>query len=386
MQHRGTRRRLLAQGAAALAAVQWPTVQAAAPAPNTLVIGQLVPLSGVLASTGRQIALGGQVCFDSVNAVGGVHGVKIRHEVQDDRYEVAETLRLTRALVARPEVLALFGYAGSANVGQLLKEQVLEHAGIALLAPYTGAELLRKPFNRWIFHLRAGYADEAEHIVKQLVTLGIERIALLYQNDAFGQSGMAGVEAALARRQRKLLVAAPYERNTGDVAEAVRRIAAAAPQAVVMIAVNKPAASFARQYRAAGGGGQLVNISVVDPAELAQLAGAAAVRGLGISQVVPSPFQPALPVVREFHQALAKFAPGQAPNYTNFETYLGAKVLVEGLRRAGPNPTREKLIAALEGLSELDLGGIRIGFGPQQRVGSRFVEVTVIGADGKLLK
>lgn len=362
-------------------------ISAAGPARSAdLVIGQLAPLSGVLASTGAQMVLGGRICFDSVNAAGGVHGAKIRVEVQDDRYEVAETLRLTQALVARPEVLALYGYAGSANVARLLQDKVLEQAGIALLAPYTGGELLRKPFNRWIFHLRAGYADEAEHIVKQLTTLGIERIALLYQNDAFGQSGMAGVQAALQRRNRQLLVAASYERNTGDVTDAVQRISAASPQAVVMIAVNKPAAAFARQYREAGGGGQLVNISVVDPAELVKLAGNKAVRGMGISQVVPSPFQPALPVVREFQQALSKYAPGQVPNYTNFEQYLGAKVLVEGLRRAGPNPSREKLITALETLRDFDLGGIRVSFAPNERVGSRYVEVTVIGGDGRLLK
>jgi branched-chain amino acid transport system substrate-binding protein len=351
-----------------------------------IVIGQVAPLSGVLASSGQQMVLGGKVCFDAVNDAGGVHGAKIRTMVLDDGYKVDETLRLTRQLVARPEVVALFGFAGTANIGKLLDEKVLADAGIALVAPYTGGEALRTPFIPWIFHLRAGYADEAEHMVRQLVTQGIQRVAVVYQDDGFGKAGLAGVEAALARRQLKLVVAAPYERNTDKVDDAVKQVLAAEAQSVVMIAVNRPAAAFVRKYREAGGGGQLFNISVVDPAELVRLGGLQNMRGLGISQVVPYPYQASLPVVREFHGALRRHAPGQAVNYTNFEEYLGCKVLVEALRRAGPQPTRAKVMSALESLGRLDLGGITIGYGPQQRVGSRYVEVTVIGSDGKLLK
>ena len=358
----------------------------AAALPAEIVIGQVAPLSGVLATSGQQMVLGGKVCFDAVNAAGGVHGATIRAEVLDDAYKVDETLRLTRQLVARPEVVALFGFAGTANVGNLLEDKVLADAGIALVAPYTGGESLRTPFNPWIFHLRAGYADEAEHMVKQLVTQGIRRVAVVYQDDGFGKAGLAGVEAALARRQLKLVAAAPYERNTDQVEAAVKQVLAAEAQSVVMIAVNRPAASFVRQYRAAGGGGQLFNISVVDPAELVKLGGLHNVRGLGITQVVPYPYQAKLPVVREFHAALQKHAPGQSVNYTNFEEYLGCKVLVEALRRAGPQPSRAKVVAALESLDKLDLGGITVGYGPKQRVGSRYVEVTVIGSDGKLLK
>lgn len=377
-----TRRRSLLLAAAATTLAP----RAAFAAADTLTIAQVAPLSGVLATTGQQMVLGGKVCFDAVNARGGVHGAQIRTLVADDGYKVADTLRLTREMVARPEVVALFGFAGSANVGKLLEEDVLAQAGIALVAPYTGGELLRNPFNPWIFHLRAGYADEAEHIVEQLNTMGITRIALLYQDDAFGKSGLDGVEAALRRRGQKLVVSAGYPRNTGDVADAVRRIVAAQPQSVIMIAVNKPAAAFARQYRAAGGGAQLFNISVVDPAELVKLGGIENVRGLGISQVVPYPYRPSLPVVREFQAALKKHAPGAEVNYTNFEEYLGAKVLVEALRRAGPKPSRAQVIAALESLRSFDLGGVTVSYGPKERVGSRYVEVTVIGGEGKLLK
>ena len=357
-----------------------------AAAQETITIGQVAPLSGVLASTGHQMVLGGKVYFDAVNDAGGVHGAKIRTLVMDDGYKVDETLRLTKELVARPEVLALFGFAGTANIGKLLEDKVLAEAGIALVAPYTGGELLRKPFNPWIFHVRAGYADETEHMIKQLNTQGLTRVAVLYQNDAFGTAGLAGVESALQRRGRKLVASAGYERNTTDVDAAVKVIRGASPQAVIMVAVNKPAAAFAKQYRAAGGGGQLFNISVVDPAELVKLGGIENVRGLGISQVVPYPYQQTMPVVREFHEAMRKYAPKEEVNYTNFEEYLGAKVLVEALRRAGPKPTRAKVMSALESINNHNLGGVRISYGPKERVGSRFVEVTVIGSQGKLLK
>ena len=129
-----------------------------------LVVAQIAPLSGVLASTGKQMVLGGQIYFDSVNAKGDVHGARIKHVVLDDSYKVDETVRLTQEVLGRGDVVALFGFAGTANVGKLLSDGVLDAGGIALVAPYTGGEVLRSPFNPWIFHVRAGYADEAEHM------------------------------------------------------------------------------------------------------------------------------------------------------------------------------------------------------------------------------
>jgi ABC-type branched-subunit amino acid transport system substrate-binding protein len=358
----------------------------AAPAAAEIVVGQVAPLSGVLASTGRQMVLGGEIYFKHVNARGGVHGQPIKVLVADDAYKVDETVRLTREMLARPEVVALFGFAGTANIGKLLADKVLDEGGAALVAPYTGGEPLRSPFNPWIFHVRAGYADEAEHMVQQLTTLGMQRIAVMYQDDGFGKAGLAGVEAAMAKRQLKLAATAGYERNTDKVDAAVKTIKAADPQAIIMISINKPTAAFVKQYRESGGGAQLLNISVVDPAELVKLAGLKNAHGLGISQVVPYPYMGNLPVIREYQELLRKYAPDEHVNYTSFEEFLGAKVLVEALRRAGPKPTRAKVIAALETMGKFDLGGISVNFSPENRVGSRYVEVTVISSTGKLLK
>lgn len=353
---------------------------------SELVVGQAAPLSGVLASTGAQMVLGGRIWFEHVNATGGVHGRTIRQQVVDDGYKVDETVRVTRELLADPEVLALFGFAGTANIGKLLEAGVLEQGGAALVAPYTGGENLRTPFNPWIFHLRAGYADETEHMVQQATTLGLKRIAVMYQDDGFGLAGLQGVKKALERRGLPLAAAAGYERNTDKVEEAAARIKGADAQAVIMISVNKSTAAFVKRYRELGGGAQLYNISVVDPAEIVKLAGLKNAHGLGISQVVPYPYTPRLPAVREYQELLRRYAPGAEVNYTSFEEFLGAKVLVEGLRRAGPRPTRAGVVAALESIQGLDLGGVTVGYSPRNRVGSRYVEVTVIGSTGKLLK
>lgn len=203
---------------------------------------------------------------------------------------------------------------------------------------------------------------------------------------ASARGGLAGVEAAVAQRGLRLSRATPYPRNTDDVASAVRAILASDAQAVIMIAINRATAAFIKQYRGAGGGAQLYNISVVNPAEIVRLAGQKNAHGLGISQVVPFPYTSTLPVIREYRALLAKYAPAHAVNYTSFELFLGAKVLTEALRRAGPKPSRAAIIQALEGMRDFDLGGMNVGFSSTNRVGSKFVEVTVIGSHGRLLR
>ncbi|HYD63734.1 MAG TPA: ABC transporter substrate-binding protein [Noviherbaspirillum sp.] len=353
---------------------------------DEIVIGQVAPLSGVLADTGKDMVLGVKVYFDSVNDKGGVHGRKIRHVVKDDGYKVDETVRLTQEVIEKDDAVALIGFAGTGNVGELLKQKVLEKASIALVAPYTGGEILRTPFNSNIFHIRAGYADEAEGIVNQLVLLNMKRIGVMYQDDPFGKAGLAGVEAALKKRGLELVGTGAYEKNTDNVVDAVKSIAQANPQAVVMISVNKSTAAFSKQIRAVSTVAQLVNISVVNPKEIVRMIGPDNARGIGIAQVMPYPYSPTSAIVKEYQQAMKKYAAGTELSYTSFEEFVGAKVLVEGLRRAGPNPSREKVIRGLESLNAYDVGGFTVNFSPTNRVGSRFVEITVIGKDGRLLR
>lgn len=357
--------------------------------PSELVIGQAVPLTGVLASAGTQIRDGVKLWFDHVNANGGVHGARIRHVVRDDAYKIDETLRHTQDLIVGEKAVALIGYAGTANILELLNQGTLARANIALVGPVTGAESLRVPINSSLFHIRAGYADELEHIVNHLHTTAVRNFGVFYQNDGFGQAGLAGAERAAQKRGLKITVKAGYERNTMDldVSKAVAAIRADEPQAIVMIAVNAPAAAFAKAYRSAGGTARLWNISVVDPNELIRLAGIDAIQSLGISQVMPFPFAPHSPVVREYHSLLAQRGGTNASaSYAGLESFIDAKVLVESLRRAGPNPSREKVMVALESIDNFDVGGFAVNFSKKSRIGSKLVEITMVGRSGKLIR
>ena len=364
-----------------LAALAFLSLSASA---QELLIGQVAPLSGVLADTGKDMVLGARVYFDHVNATGGIRGRKIRHIVKDDGYVVADTVRLTRDAIDNDKVLVLFGFAGTGNVGELLKQNVLSDARIALVAPYTGGEPLRSPFNPNIFHIRAGYGDETEEMIKQLDRQSIKRIAVMYQDDPFGKAGLAGVEVALKKRNIPLLASAGYEKNTDNVTEAVKTLSAALPQAVIMISINKSSGAFISQFRVLAPGVQLFNISVVNPKELVRIATLEKARGVAIAQVMPYPFGTGTAVVKEYQKLMAKYAPGADFTYASLEEFIGAKVLVEGLRRAGANPTREKVVKALESMTRYDAGGFTVSFSPTNRIGSRFVDITIIGKDGTL--
>ena len=348
-----------------------------------IVIGQSAPLSGSLSATGKDMVLGVRLYLDSVNAQGGVNGQKLRHVVKDDGYKTEETIKLTRELIESDKAVALIGYAGTGNIAELLKQGVLANGNVPLIAPYTGGEPLRKPFNPYIFHIRAGYSDETTRMVDQFVGAGLTRIAVFYQDDAFGQAGLAGVEQALQKHKLEPVARGAYEKGTENVAAAVDALKKGNPQAIIMVAVMRPAAAFVREYRKFDRAAQIFSISVINGPELFKLAGESSARGIGITQVMPSPHQGTISLVKEYLKALKDFAPEASPSYTSFEEFVGAKVLVEGLKRIKGEISPGQLIKALETV-DLDLGGFKVRFGPNQRVGSSFVDVTFLRASGEL--
>jgi ABC-type branched-subunit amino acid transport system substrate-binding protein len=233
-----------------------------------------------------------------------------------------------------------------------------------------------------MFNVRASYADETAAIVNQLVSLGIRKIAVFYQNDGFGKSGLEGITVALKKHGLVPAAVATVERNSIDVARAVEIISKDAPQAVMMVTLYKPTAAFVKAMMKTPQRPTLMTLSPVGAEQLVRELGAES-RGIGISQVMPYPWNDTVPMVRDYQKLLGK---KDSYSYYGIEGYAMARVLVEGLKKAGPKDlSREKFISALEGLN-LDLGGLRVAFDSNQRSGSSFVELTVLGPGGKILK
>lgn len=359
----------------------------AAPGREDLVIGQVAPLTGTIAGTGNEYVAGAAAYFAHVNDNGGIYGRKIRVVLKDDSYKPDQTLALTRQLLAEDKPLALFGFVGTGNVLALNKNKVLEDAGIALLAPYTGAQDLREPMNPHIFHIRASYTDETARMVEHLQSIGLRRFAVMYQDDPFGKSGLAGAETALQKMGMQAVAKGAYDRTKPeDIDAAVAAIAPANPDAIIMVAVNRASAAFIKKMRVQGSKARLFSISVVNFKELLKNAGEDNARGIGISQVMPYPYSTLAPVAREFQTLMAKYQPEKVVSYASIESFIAAKILVEAIRRSGADPTRSKVISQLEKMNSYDVGGFKVSFSPDNRVGSKFVEVTVIGRDGKLLR
>ena len=368
-------RRQLARMAGASAIVGASLVRAQ---DNRIVLGQSAAFSGPAMQLGTQFHAGARLWFDQLNAKGGVGGrqVEIRH--LDDGYEPDRCVANTEKLI-KDEVFALFGYIGTPT--SLAALPLATSARVPFIAPFTGAMGLREPFKREAFHLRASYDDETALIVKQLIELSQNRIGVFYQNDAYGQAGLSGVTKALAARQLKPVAEGTVERNSEDVAAAVAKLAKSGAQAIVQIGAYKACAAFIRQARKAGYGGKFYNVSFVGTQALADELGKDGA-GVVVSQVVPSPYNPARPVSREFVAAAKQQGRVQA-NFSSMEGYLAAKLFTEGLKRAGGKPTREALIAALESINE-DFGGYRVSFGPGNHVASKFVELSMLTGDGRV--
>lgn len=347
----------------------------------------MTPLTGTIAGTGDEYAAGGAAYFAFVNANGGIYGRKIRVVVKDDSYKPNQTLALTRQLLAEDKPLALFGFVGTGNVTTLNKNKVLKDANIALLAPYTGAQDLREPMSPNIFHIRASYTDETARMVEHLHTIGLRRLRVMYQDDPFGKSGLAGAENALQKLGLKAVAKGGYARSKPEeVDAAVTAIAAADPDAIIMVSVNRASSAFVKKMREKGSKARLFSISVVNFKKLLKNAGEERARGIGISQVMPYPYSPLVPAAREFQTLIKDYHPEKVVSYASMESFIAAKILVEAIRRSGADPTRQKIMIQLDKMNSYDVGGFKVSFSPQNHTGSKFVEVTVIGRDGKLLR
>ena len=352
---------------------------------TTITLGMSAPLSGPNGAYGLDMRQTISTYFEQINKAGGVNGRKLELIALDDGYETERAVANTKTLIKDKNVFALLAYYGSSPTTETMNT-VFGPAKVPLVGTISGAATLREPSTsnantRYMFNVRASYADEAEVIVNQMLSLGLKNIAVLYQNDGFGKSGLEGVTAALKRHDLAPSAVGTVERNSLDVTKAVEAIAKVKPQAVVMVTLYKPTAAFVKAMKQAGQYPMLMTLSPVGAELLVQELGADA-RGIGVSQVVPYPWNNVVPVVRDYQ----KLSDKGNYSYYGMEGYLMARTMIEGLKRAGKDLTREKLVTSLESMNGTDLGGYRVNYGPGTRLGSRFVELTVIGQGGKILK
>ncbi len=345
-----------------------------------IVLGQSAAFSGPAAQLGVQMNAGAKLWFEQFNAAGGVGGQPVELRTLDDGYEPDRCKANTERFI-RDEVFGLIAYVGTPTCVAALP--LVNEERIPFFGPFTGAEVLREPFSRSVFHLRASYYDETELIVRQLTAMGQDRIAVFYQNDSYGKAGLEGVNRALARRNLKPAATATVERNSVDVAQAVATIVPATPHAVVQISAYNSCAAFVRAARKAGYGAQICNVSFVGTQALADALGPDG-RGVMISQVMPFPYAANTALTREFLAAVGKTNGAVQANYSSLEGYLAAKVFSEGLKRAGRGASREAVVAALEGIQRTDFGGFTVNFSPRSHVASNFVELSLLTGDGKV--
>jgi len=351
-----------------------------------LVIGQVAPFSADPQRTALQLKSGADLHFEAVNKSGGVNGNTLRLVTRERDNSPQSAVQVTRALIADLKPVALLCLMGTAPMQALVKENVLSEAGIPVVGIRTGATSLHRPVHPYLFHTRADYGAEAHKAVTYLSTVGYRRFAIFAEHSAFGDEGSSHFVAALRERSLAPVARGTYETDSTDVSGAIRQIQAGQPDAIVAVGSSNAVADFYKGYLALNKGVPVIALSTVDAGSVVKRVGAEAAHGLWIAQVVPDPRNRQAGIVREFQDIGKRLrGPGFEPTQAELEGYIAARVLVEAIKRSGTDPTPTRIRAELESMRQLDLGGLVIDFSKQDHSGSGFVDVGIIGRDGRVL-
>jgi branched-chain amino acid transport system substrate-binding protein len=353
---------------------------------NQITIGMSTALNGPASFLGTSFKAGVDAYLGMVNEAGGVHGRKIKLIAYDDGYEPNQAVANAKKLIKEDGVFCFLGNVGTPTA--LAIRDMLKEEKVPLFAPFTGAESLRKPVDRYLLHYRASYNQETEVFVKGMVdVLGYKRIAVFYQDDGYGKAVLNGTTAALKQRNLAPIETGTYTRNFENIYDAFGKIMTSKPDAVVMGGTYSACAKFITMWKRKtllekrkDPDPVFMNVSFVGPDRLAALLDKYGL-GVVVTQVVPpvSSGGANYPAVTEYLNALAKQAPGTKPSFVSLEGYLATKVFVEALRRAGKNVTRESFIDTVEGIKDLDIqAGNKISFAKDNHQGSQTVYPTVI--------
>jgi len=349
---------------------------------DRIIIGQAAGFTGSVAGTVKELTAGAQAYFDYVNKKGGIHGRKIVLESMDDTFDPKKTPEVFKELITKKNVFAMFLSRGTPTTESSFA--VLEAEKVPLIGPSTGAMSMYNPPRKYVFPVRASYHSEGIKIIPQLVNMGINRIALMYVDDSFGKDGLAGLQQAMKENNLTPVAIASHPRGGVKIEEAVAAIAKADPQAIVMVTLLDAGVAFVKVMKKTGKNPVFITLSNNSSNAFIKNLGDDG-WGVAVSQVSPFPFSRTMLITKEFNDVISG-RQDVAPSYSSMEGFIAAKVLVEGLRRAGPKPTREKLIAGLESLNKFDMGGVDVSYGPELRAGTSFIDLTIISKSGKFVR
>ena len=347
---------------------------------DKIVFGQATALEGPASALGQGMKMGLEAAFAEVNKAGGVKGRKLELKSVDDGYEPTKSIEAVKKLLEEDKVFAMAGAVGTPTAAAT--QPIATAAGAPFIGAFTGAEFLREPHKPLVMNIRASYFQETEAMVEHLTKdLGATKIAIMYQDDAFGQAGLAGVKKALDKRQMQLAGEGTFERNTIAVKTALLAIKKVEPHAVIMISPYKPAAEFIKLAKQIKLDVTFVNISFVGSDALAKELGPAGA-GVVITQVVPFPKDAAIPVVGRYHAALKATSADAQPGFVSLEGYLVGRAIIAGLEKVSGDLTRQALLEAVQKAGTLDLGGFKLTYSSTSNRGSDQVFLTVIQPDG----
>jgi len=346
---------------------------------DKIVFGQVAALEGPAKALGLGMREGILAAFGEINRAGGINGRKLELNSVDDGYEPEKTIEAIKKLITEEKVFALVGAVGTptSKAGQ----PIATDAKVPFIGPFTGAEFLRNPYNRYVVNVRSSYFQETEAWIEHLTKdLGISKIAILYQDDAFGLAGLEGVKIAMAKRDMSLVASGAFKRNTTAVKSALLDIMKGQPEAVVTVGPYKPIAEFVKVARQQEFNPIVLAISFVGSDALARELGSDGT-GVVISQVVPFPWDASIPVVASYQAAMQAMKTDSKPGFVSLEGYLVGQLVVEALKRMPEEPTREAFLDMIA-KGGFDLGGVKLNYAPDKNQGMDQVFFTVLQRDG----
>lgn len=347
---------------------------------DSVTFGQAAVLTGPASALGLGMKAGLSAAFEEINKKGGVHGRKLKLISRDDGYEPDRAITATKALIEDDKVFALIGPVGTPT--SAAAQPLATAAKVPFVGAFTGAMFLRNPALENVINVRASYDAETEAWVKHLTEdLKLKKIAIFYQDDAFGRAGLSGFKKAMDKRGMTIAAEGTFERNTVAVKSALLTLKRAEPEAVVMVGPYKPCAEFIKLARKVDFNPAFVNISFVGAGALAKELGPDGA-GVIVSQVVPFPWDASLKVVADYHAALKAVDDKAAPDFVSLEGYIAGRLAIAALEKAGADVTRVGLLKAIKGSGQFDIGGLAMTFSPTDNEGLDRVFLTVIQPDG----